>query len=81
MSNGQQCCALDLPCCKPPGNPRGAVAKMVHDCSVLGYEQSFVVADAILAEYDLVPKGVGTAIVKGYAPWMVTESPSTAVSG
>ena len=26
MSNGaQQCCALDLPCCKPPGNQIDAV--------------------------------------------------------
>lgn len=82
MSNGQQCCALELPCCKPPGSPAGALARMIYSGllpengspmnSITTLGDCTRAASAILAEYDLVPKGVGKAI--GDAYWSVFEN-------
>lgn len=75
MSNGIQCCALDLPCCKPPGSQVKAVAKVVRMAIDLPPEQVTCVAECLLEQFDLVPKGVGKAIVEGYRHWLVTETP------
>ena len=77
-SNGHVCCIVGV-CCPPPGeNSAGdaqvyELAKLVQaqlgSFSSTGEpsERAIAVAQAILADFDLVPNGVGDAIVKGYA--------------
>lgn len=67
--NGVACCVLNLPCCKPPDSPVQALAKVIGK-SVDGWGEGVCreAAEAVLAEYDLVPKGVGEAIGQAYYP-------------
>jgi hypothetical protein len=77
MSNGQRCCILGV-CC-PPDSPeqKKALAEEIAENVQLGGEgtyqghlfaPSFAVSSFILDTYDLVPKGVGKAIVTAYGP-------------
>lgn len=75
--NGHQCCALDLPCCIPPPgvNPADAqavtIAKVIQKtCQELSDSEALKLSRALLENFDLVPPGVGKAIVAGYAKWM-----------
>jgi hypothetical protein len=73
MSNGIRCCILG-PCCPPPppvaGGPRvapEAVAALAKELEpVTGNSKG--VAAFLFEHYDLVPAGVGTAILNAYAP-------------
>lgn len=75
--NGHQCCALDLPCCIPPPGvdpakaQESTIAKVMQKrCPSLSDADAGELANEMLSHFDLVPKGVGKAIVAGYAPWM-----------
>lgn len=79
LANGKACCILDLPCCIPPPNSgltqsgarKMAVAGIFMKlCSTLSENDAIAIAEGLLAEFDLVPAGVGSAIAKGYARWM-----------
>lgn len=69
-TNGIACCALELPCCKPPGSRAGALAKIIRGAIGDGVAPSACVdaAQAILEKWDLVPAGVGKAIGEAYYP-------------
>lgn len=75
MSNGIRCCILG-PCCPPPPpGPDGKGPRVSPDAiAALAKElepvtgNSEAVAAFIFEHYDLVPAGVGTAIVNAYAP-------------
>ena len=70
MSNGHGCCILAV-CCPPGPRSRAALA---HEISQhFGWSEEFTGTAQQLAEwlfdrYDLVPKGVGEAIVNAYGP-------------
>jgi len=81
--NGKQCCALDLPCCIiPPGVASedaqaatlGKVIQGLHPD--LSEEYALTVSRGLLSHFDLVPKGVGKAIVNGYRPWLTKTAPT-----
>lgn len=78
MSNGTICCIYGV-CCKPPGgeSAKVALAKEIAANVELGgggtyktrlYAPSLAVAHYILDTFDLVPKGLGAAIVAAYEP-------------
>lgn len=68
MSNGQRCCALGV-CCPPDSDSQraGLVAEAEHALGSLTPTAENVV-NWIMSEYDVVPKGVGEAIVNAYDP-------------
>jgi hypothetical protein len=80
--NGRACCLLDLSCCIPPAGSTTAqmqettMAQIIREALVdAGYEGLSVsdcaaAARGILRYVDLVPKGVGAAIAKGYSRFM-----------
>lgn len=78
--NGRVCCVLDLPCCIPPPgvaaeNAQTAIlAKVIQDAcpDLLSDENAVTISETILTHVDLVPKGVGKAIVEGYSKWLST---------
>lgn len=69
MSNAGACCALRV-CCPEPNQEGDRVAALVHEFEHDGgaekHPSTFISADWLLSQYDLVPKGVGEAIVNGY---------------
>lgn len=74
MSNGQRCCVLG-PCCPPPPVATSTIARVAPEAiAALAKElepvtgNSKAVATFIFENYDLVPPGVGVAIVNAYAP-------------
>lgn len=77
MSNGHVCCLLGV-CCPPDEDGRRAAAlfeemKEAHHSEnglmePAGHDGLHWAASWIIANFDLVPKGVGRAIVEGYAP-------------
>lgn len=77
MSNGTICCALEV-CCPPPpeGLNEPQTAALAELIAVNGGGAGAVnrmssprhIAEVILANFDLVPKGVGRAIVEAYRP-------------
>lgn len=70
MSNGaQRCCILGI-CCPPPGGRAQQEDLLAHhlaeaDNGECSYEE---MAKFLLDNFDLVPKGVGAAIVEAYRP-------------
>ncbi len=73
MSNGRVCCLLGV-CC-PPGSREEALAQEIEADLGLGSQKTETttgiarsVAEWILENYDIVPKGVGTAIIEAYRP-------------
>lgn len=66
--NGVACCVLNLPCCKPPDSPTQALARLIMKKVTWDENSCRDAAEAVLAEYDLVPKGVGEAIGQAYYP-------------
>lgn len=83
--NGRVCCVLGLTCCIPP---QGVTVEQAQE-SQLAYiiraasrfevsrDDAQVAAKAILEHVDLVPKGVGLAIVQGYARWLIPADPNS----
>lgn len=61
------CCLLGV-CCPPQERRDALVAKLSECIGGLNTdeEKAEAAADWIVARYDLVPKGVGEAIVEGY---------------
>jgi len=82
MSNGHPCvpccCAIEV-CCLTAEAKGKAVAQMMREAhdkangKAASFEDGTDVFDAMAAEllhhFDMVPAGVGSAIVKGYAPY------------
>lgn len=68
MSNGQRCCALGV-CCPPDSDEQRAALReeLAHQLGgdPMDYAQ---LVEFVTSEYDLVPKGVGAAIVYAYDP-------------
>lgn len=88
--NSHQCCVLDLPCCRPPADMtreeaqiQAVTDKMVEWFAAASFappppevqQYMHVAVSNLLSHVDLVPKGVGAAIVAGYTPWLVTVEP------
>lgn len=85
--NGRACCLLGLSCCIPPSG--STVAEMQVDTMAFlirqglldaGYEgvslkDCAAAARTVLHHVDLVPKGVGAAIVAGYDRFMSAAPP------
>lgn len=70
MSNGVACCLLGV-CCPPGGKAAvAALAEEMHEGLAVGAEDAGYdgIAAWIMDNFDLVPKGVGKAIIEGYAP-------------
>lgn len=84
MSNGPVCCILGVCCPPPPEGINGpqvkALAKFLNE-AMKDQEWSWqeppasrsrtlgdLAAEALLANFDLVPRGVGRAIVEAYRP-------------
>lgn len=75
MSNGHVCCLLAV-CCPPDNDDRRSQAlfeemnEAFEADATFGDDDSFLrwAASWIVKNFDLVPKGVGRAIVEGYAP-------------
>lgn len=68
------CCLLGV-CC-PPNEQKAALTAKVEE--ILGGSPAGTcedVADWVLAHFDLVPKGVGAAIVEGYRDAFEEEEP------
>jgi len=67
MSNGKRCCALGV-CCPPDSDEQRAAAleEVVDGCGADATPETVV--NFLMSEYDLVPKGVGEAIVNAYDP-------------
>lgn len=88
--NGRTCCLLDLPCCiPPPGMTREeaqiqavtevmtAVFNSQYFAPVHEAQQGMHAAvAALLSHVDLVPKGVGTAVLASYGKWLVKVEPT-----
>lgn len=70
LINGVACCILNLPCCKPPDSSVKALGTFIREAGGKQWAQNVCesVAEAILSECDLVPKGVGKAIGEAYYP-------------
>lgn len=94
--NSHQCCALDLPCCKPPAGMtreeaqiQSVTNKMVEWFTAASFatpppevqQYMHVAVSSLLSHVDLVPKGVGAAIVAGYSPFLVKTDPHASVKG
>lgn len=78
MSNGTTCCLIRA-CC-PESEQRKELAEFF--AQKLGWSatkteaeagNAAAAADLILDHFDLVPKGVGAAIVEGYKPFLKTR--------
>lgn len=77
-NSGPACCILGLKCCPPPpsgltvdGARKMHLAKMLQTiCPKLSENDGIELAEGILADYDLVPAGVGSAIAQGYAQFI-----------
>lgn len=65
-SHKQACCILEV-CC-PPIQAVKALAAMIEDAGT-----SEEAAQEIRAHFDLVPKGVGAALIAGYASMFKDE--------
>lgn len=71
------CCLLGV-CC-PPAQRQSALAAKVLEClnkPGTNQEKATDVAKVIFEDYDLVPKGVGAAIVEGYKDAFAEEPPA-----
>jgi hypothetical protein len=83
-NSGPACCILGLSCCPPggltiSGARKAQLAKALQKiCATLNENDSFELAEGILADYDLVPAGVGAAIAQGYSRF-IKRSFGTAV--
>lgn len=84
-NSGPACCILGLSCCPPGGlTPTGArklhlVRKLQNLCSSLTDREASEIADGLLAEFDLVPAGVGIAIANAYDPWIKRAPDGTSI--
>lgn len=86
-ANGRVCCPLDLPCCHPPAGSSSRetrVRDLAHflrrsaltvSAGAVGDEICHQQAVSLLQHFDLVPKGLGAAIVAAYSPWLTGENP------
>jgi len=75
--NGRTCCVLDLPCCRPPEGISAADAQaevlssvIMDACPEVLKPLALKISKELLSHVDLVPKGLGKAIVEAYRPWM-----------
>lgn len=80
-TGGPACCILGLSCC-PPGGLTIEGARKVHlakklqsVCVYLSDDDAMKITEALFAEYDLVPAGVGKAIADGYASFVKGPQP------
>jgi len=69
MSNGHVCCILGV-CCPPPGGRKAASKALAEEMAgyFSGKESYQQMAEWLLENFDLVPRGVGEAIVEAYRP-------------
>lgn len=84
--NGRVCCVLGLTCCIPPQGmavEQAQEAQLAHIIRAasrfeISRDDAQIAAKAILEHVDLVPKGVGSAIVQGYARWLIPADSNSA---
>lgn len=77
MNGGHACCALEL-CCRKRSDRVRALAELIehHEAILASAEERplYRIAEVIIDSFDLVPKGVGTAIINGYEPYFAEKA-------
>ena len=67
MSNGHVCCILGV-CCQPPGGGASREALAQELDAHVDTKDGTAVANWLFDNYDLVPKGLASAIITLYGP-------------
>jgi hypothetical protein len=77
MSNGARCCAARV-CCPADANARiAALASLISEEAehAISEQAASDAAKVVLENFDVVPVGVGEAIVDGYKDWFMELCP------